>query len=54
MASDGRGGETDDTSETVECENCGEQRFTWEACHHCGHKHWRSETAPKSEGGRDA
>jgi rRNA maturation protein Nop10 len=28
-------------AETTECENCGEQRYTWEACHHCGHVHWR-------------
>jgi rRNA maturation protein Nop10 len=26
---------------TVTCENCGKQRYTWEACHHCGHVHWR-------------
>lgn len=25
---------------TVECENCGEERYTFEACQHCGHKHW--------------
>lgn len=25
-----------------ECEECGEDRYTFEACHHCGNKHWES------------
>jgi len=30
-------------SGTVECENCGEQRYTFEACQHCGFVHWKDE-----------
>jgi rRNA maturation protein Nop10 len=25
----------------TECENCGKDRYTFEACQHCGHVHWR-------------
>lgn len=25
---------------TRQCENCGERRWEFEACTHCGHKHW--------------
>ena len=32
-----------DLPEKVECENCGQQRFTFEACHHCGNKHWAND-----------
>jgi rRNA maturation protein Nop10 len=28
-------------TDTTECENCGKQRYTFEACQHCGHVHWR-------------
>lgn len=35
----------DPATETVECENCGNQRYTFEACHHCGNKHWRDDDA---------
>lgn len=28
---------------TTECECCGKQRYTFEACHHCDHVHWRDD-----------
>ena len=27
--------------DTVACENCGKQRYTFERCNHCGHVHWK-------------
>jgi primosomal protein N' len=30
-------------ADTVECENCGRQRYTFEACNQCGNKHWRGD-----------
>jgi primosomal protein N' len=32
-----------DAHDTVTCENCGQQRYTWEACPHCDHVHWRDD-----------
>lgn len=29
--------------QTTECANCGEQRFTFEACNHCGNVHWKDD-----------
>jgi hypothetical protein len=35
--------EADGGADTVRCEQCGRQRYTFEACHHCGHVHWRED-----------
>jgi hypothetical protein len=32
-----------DIQRTTECESCGKQRYTFEACQHCGHVHWRDD-----------
>ena len=29
--------------QTTECENCGKQRYTFEACNHCGNVHWEDD-----------
>jgi len=39
----GGGDMSDAATEMTECGNCGEQRYTYERCHHCGNVHWEDD-----------